>query len=189
MSRTIGLSAFLLLAAGPATAHSDHATSGFLHPFSGADHLLAMIGVGMWAAFLAQRRSSAALLVPLAFMTMMALGAAAGFAGIKLPFAEAGVLASVFMLGGLVVAAVRVPVRIAMVVVGLFAVLHGYAHAIEAPETDAGRYMLGFQVATALLHAVGLGLGVVAQRLVGDLGMRALGGLVLAGGALVVAAH
>ncbi len=189
MLRKIGLAAFLTLAAGPALAHPGHASSGFLHPLTGADHLLAMIGTGMWAALLATRRPSARYLVPLAFMTMMSLGAGAGFAGIKVPFVEAGILASVFLLGGLVVAAIRMPVHIAMIVVGLFAVLHGYAHAIEAPTTDAGRYMLGFLAATALLHAAGLALGTAAQRLVGDVGVRTLGGLVVAGGALVLAAH
>ena len=120
---------------------------------------------------------------------MMAFGAAAGFAGIKLPFSEAGVIASIFMLGGLVLAAVRLPIATAMLVVGWFAMLHGYSHAIEAPAGDPGRYILGFLAATALLHAVGLGLGGVVQRLAGNLGLRAMGGLVMAGGALVLVAH
>jgi urease accessory protein len=189
MVRTLCLTALLATIAGPALAHPGHAESGFLHPLTGTDHLLAMVGVGMWAAFLSTRRRSAALLVPLAFMAMMAVGAAAGFAGIKLPFSEAGVLASVFMLGALIAAAVRMPLAAAMLVVGGFALLHGYAHAGEAPEGDPGRYILGFLAATALLHAVGLGLGKGAQRLVGDLGLRAMGGLVLVGGAYVVMAH
>jgi urease accessory protein len=175
--------------AGPAFAHPGHPESGFLHPLTGADHVLAMVGAGMWAALLSTRRPVAALLVPAAFMAMMAAGAAAGFAGIKLPFSEAGVLASVFMLGGLVMTAVRLPLATAVVLVGWFAMLHGYAHASEAPAGDPGRYIMGFLAATALLHAVGLGLGKGAQRLVGDLGVRAMGGLVLAGGAWVLVAH
>jgi urease accessory protein len=189
MRRTISLAALFLGVAGPVLAHSGHVVSGFMHPFTGFDHLLAMIGAGMWAALLAARKPAAAFFVPAAFMTMMAIGAAAGFAGIKVPLAEAGVLASVFMLGGLVMAAVRVPVASAMVVVGMFATLHGYAHAIEAPASDPGRYILGFLVATALLHAAGLAVGWVAQRAVGDLGLRAMGALVLAGGAVVLVGH
>ena len=190
MARTLCLAALLVMTiAGPAFAHPGHAESGFLHPLTGTDHLLAMVSAGMWAALLSTRRPVAALLVPAAFMAMMAAGAAAGFAGIKLPFSEAGVLASIFILGGLVMAAVRLPLAAAMLVVVSFAVLHGYAHAIEAPAGDPGRYMMGFMVATALLHAVGLGLGKGAQRLVGDLGLRAMGGLVLAGGAWVLVAH
>jgi urease accessory protein len=175
--------------ASPAFAHPGHVESGFLHPLTGPDHVLAMIGAGMWAAFLAVRRPAAALFVPLAFLVMMAFGAAAGFAGIKLPFSEAGILASIFMLGGLVLAGVRVPTATAMLVVGWFAMLHGYSHAVEAPAGDPGRYILGFLVATALLHGLGLGLGRVVQKFTGNLGLRALGGLVMAGGALVLASH
>jgi urease accessory protein len=174
--------------AGPALAHAGHIESGFLHPFTGCDHLLAMTGTGLWAAFLSARRPAAAYLMPLAFMVMMAVGAAAGFAGIKLPLAEAGVLASVFMLGGLLMGAVRVPIATAILTVGWFATLHGYAHAIDAPVDDPGSYIVGFLVSTALLQAVGVALGSVAQRLAGELGLRTLGGLVVAGGALVLAA-
>ncbi len=189
MVRTLGLSVLYLALAGPAFAHPGHIESGFLHPLTGPDHVLAMIGAGMWAAVLSARKPAAGLFVPLAFLVMMAFGAAAGFAGIKLPFSEAGVIASIFMLGGLVLAAVRVPTATAMLVVGWFAMLHGYSHALEAPAGDPGRYILGFLVATALLQGVGLGLGAVVQRVTGNLGVQALGGLVMAGGALVLGSH
>ena len=111
MSIRVGSLVVLCLAAiaAPAWAHPGHGGSGFLHPFTGVDHLLAMVGVGMWAWLLSNRRRSAAFLVPGAFLAMMAIGAAAGFAGIKLPLAEAAILGSVFLLGGLVLAAVQMP--------------------------------------------------------------------------------
>jgi urease accessory protein len=189
MARVLGLSVLYLALAGPAFAHPGHVDSGFLHPLTGPDHVLAMIGAGMWAAFLAARKPAAALGVPLAFMVMMAFGAGAGFAGIKLPFSEAGVIASIFMLGGLVLVGVRVPTATAMLIVGWFAMLHGYSHALEAPTGNPGGYMLGFLTATALLQGLGLGLGWVVQKLTGNLGLQALGGLVMAGGALVLASH
>ena len=102
-----------------------------------------MVGVGLWAALLAVRKPAAAFLVPGAFLVMMAIGAAAGFAGIKLPLVEAAILASVFVIGGLLIGAVRLPAAWAMAVVGLFALFHGYAHALEAPG-GAGSYILGF---------------------------------------------
>jgi urease accessory protein len=187
MRRTIWLSALLLAAAEPALAHPGHETSGFLHPFTGLDHMLAMVGIG--AALLAGRKPVIAVAVPAAFLAMMAIGAAAGFAGIKLPLVEAAILASVFVIGGLIIGAVRLPVAWAMAVVGLFAVFHGYAHALEAPPTGAGSYILGFLAATALLQGAGLALGWVVHRAVGDLGVRALGGVVLAAGAVVLIAH
>jgi urease accessory protein len=186
MIRTLSLTLLFLAMAGPALAHPGHVESGFWHPLSGLDHLLAMIGAGMWAAFLAVRRPAAALLVPAAFLAMMAFGAAAGFAGIKLPFSEAGVLASVFMLGGLVLATVRLPTLTAMMLVGWFAALHGYSHVLEAPAGNPGGYIVGFLLATALLLTAGLGFGWVVQRITGIAGVRTLGGLVVAGGALVL---
>ena len=189
MLRTICLMALLLAIAAPASAHPGQEASGFLHPFTGVDHLLAMVGVGMWAAFLAVRKAAAALLVPAAFLFMMAVGAAGGFAGIKLPIVEAVILGSVFVFGGLIMAAVRLPLAMAMAVAGLFAVFHGYAHALEAPANGAGTYILGFLAASALLQAIGLGLGWAALRAVGGLGLRALGGVVMAGGALILIAQ
>jgi urease accessory protein len=186
MVRALSLSSLLLLAAGPAMAHGGHVESGFLHPLTGPDHLLAMIGTGMWAAFLAARRPVAVLLVPGAFLVMMGFGAAAGFAGIKLPFSEAGILASVFLIGALVVAAVRLPLVAAMLLVGGFAALHGYAHAIEAPAGNPAGYMLGFLTASALLQTVGVGLGWAAERLAGTFCFRTLGGLMMVGGALTL---
>jgi urease accessory protein len=184
--RTLTLSFVLASAALPALAHPGHVDDGFLHPLSGLDHILAMVGVGLWAALLAARKPSATLLLPTAFVVMMAAGAAAGFAGMKLPIAEAGILASVFLLGGLVLVAVRVPAPAAMGVVALFAIFHGYVHAIEAPTADTGEYMLGFLTSTTLLLGVGAVTGWVVRRLVGDLGVRALGGLILAGGAYIL---
>jgi urease accessory protein len=181
------LSVAIAFAAAPAFAHPGYTDDGFLHPFTGLDHVFAMIGVGLWAALLAARKPSAIFLLPLAFLVMMACGAAAGFAGMKLPIAEAGILVSVFLLGGLVLVAVHVPPATAMGVVALFAIFHGYVHAVEAPTADTGGYMLGFLAATTLLLGIGAGLGWVVRRLVGDLGLRALGGLVLAGGAFVLA--
>jgi urease accessory protein len=186
MRRTIFLSALLLAMAGPAIAHPGHDGSGFLHPFAGIDHLLAMVGVGLWASLLASRKPAAAVLVPATFLAMMAVGAAAGFAGIKLPLVEAAILASVFVIGGFIMGAVRLPMALAMAAVGIFAAFHGYAHALEAPGTGAGSYILGFLTATALLQGLGLGLGWVVRRAVGDLGLRALGGVMVAGGALVL---
>lgn len=187
--RAISLAGMLVLVASPVLAHSGHETSGFAHPFTGVDHLLAMVGVGVWASLLAVKRPAAAYLVPASFVVMMLVGAAAGFAGIKLPLVEAAIVASVLALGALIVAEVRLPSALAMAIVGLFAVFHGYAHALEAPAGGAGLYILGFVAATALLHAAGLGLGWVVRRAGGDPGLRALGGAVMAGGALVLIAH
>ena len=149
----------LLLASFAAWGHPADA-AGFVHPFTGLDHLLAMLAVGLWAAQLGGRWIWA---VPLAFVGSMALGGALGFAGVRLPFVEPMIAASVLVLGLLV--AMRVQLRwSALALVGVFAVFHGIAHAIEMPPEGLRIvYVGGFVLATALLHAAGVGLGLLPR--------------------------
>jgi urease accessory protein len=188
-ARTIGLAVPLVALAGPAMAHSGHDDAGFLHPFTGFDHVLAAVGVGVWGFLLASRKLKLAVLVPAAFLVMMVVGATAGFAGIKLPLVEAAIVTSVFAIGGLIVAGVRPPAALAMTVVGVFAVFHGYAHAMEAPPSAPVPYILGLMAATGVLEGTGLLLGWLMKRSVGEVGLRALGGMVVAGGALFLMAN
>lgn len=130
---------------------------GFLHPLTGLDHVLAMVMVGVFAWQLGGR---ALWLVPATFVALMAVGGALGVAGIGVPFVEAGIALSVIVLGAIVALRIQAPVAVAMAVVGLFAIFHGHAHGSEMPESAAGlAYGLGFMLATALLHAGGVGLG------------------------------
>jgi urease accessory protein len=130
---------------------------GFLHPLSGIDHELAMIAVGLFAARLGGR---ALWLVPLAFVGMMAVGGALGINGFSLPFVEIGIAASVLVLGAAVALDFSLPTSAAMGLVGFFAIFHGHAHGAEMPATASGlTYGIGFMLATALLHAVGIALG------------------------------
>lgn len=130
---------------------------GFLHPLTGLDHVLAMVMVGVFAWQLGGR---ALWLVPATFVALMAVGGALGVAGIGVPFVEAGIALSVIVLGAIVALRIQAPVAVAMAVVGLFAIFHGHAHGSEMPESAAGlAYGLGFMLATALLHAAGVGLG------------------------------
>lgn len=196
MKPRILLSALAALAfsASPALAHLDpteHGSfmAGFTHPLFGTDHVLAMVAVGLWAAMLGGRAVWA---VPAAFVGVMALGFAASFAGIDLPFVEPTILASVVAIGLLVALAVPVPLGAGMAVVGFFAFFHGYAHGGEMGEATAFGYAAGFAVATALLHAAGVGLGLgIARALSGGAGQlvtRAAGGVTaLAGIWLMVA--
>lgn len=158
-----------LVALTPVLAHAhylpgDHGgfASGFSHPLLGLDHLLAMVAVGLWAAQLGGR---AMWLVPAAFVSVMTLGGALGMLGVKLPMVEAGILASVLILGLLIAASARVPVFGAMALVGVFALFHGHAHGAEMPATASGIvYGAGFALATAALHACGIGLGLLARK-------------------------
>jgi urease accessory protein len=135
---------------------------GFMHPLSGIDHVLAMVAIGMFAAHLGGR---ALWLVPLSFVTMMAFGGGLGMAGFALPYAEIGIGLSVVVLGIIVATRADPPVAIAMALAGFFAIFHGRAHGAEMPETASGlAFGLGFIFATALLHALGIALGILIAR-------------------------
>ena len=130
---------------------------GFMHPLSGLDHQLAMILVGIFAYQLGGR---ALWLVPLTFVSVMAVGGFLGIAGMPVPFIEIGIALSVIVLGAIVAFGVKAPLAVAMGIVGLFAIFHGHAHGSEMPLDASGlEYGLGFMLATALLHAVGIGIG------------------------------
>jgi urease accessory protein len=166
---TLPLATLAALLALPAAAHahvgvgSTHGFAhGFEHPLFGLDHLLAMIAVGLWAAQVGGRALWA---VPTTFVGVMALGGALGMMGVPVPFIEPGIAASVLILGLLIAFAVRMPLAAAVPLVGLFAIFHGHAHGAEMPENASGAaYAVGFMLATAALHGVGIGLGMAIQR-------------------------
>jgi urease accessory protein len=178
------------VASTPAMAHLDpveHGSflAGFSHPLSGADHILAMVGVGLWASLPGGR---AIWTVPAAFVGTMMVGFAAAMVNLGLPFVEPVIAASVVVLGLLTLVALQAPIPVAMTMVGFFALFHGYAHGGELGAAGATSFMTGFALATALLHAMGLGIGVTGRngprwltRAAG--GLTALGGLwILVGG-------
>ena len=164
------LLATCLLVSSPALAHTGHSTSdfaaGFLHPFGGIDHVLAMAGVGLFAATLSGRALWA---VPAAFVAMMTAGGFLGFARVQVPGIEIGIAVSVIVIGALIalgrsdMATRFLPVRAAMATVAAFAIFHGYAHGSEMPATfGAAGYTSGFIWATILLHGIGVTTGLTA---------------------------
>ena len=151
---------------------------GFMHPLSGLDHQLAMILVGVFAYQLGGR---ALWLVPLTFVSVMALGGFLGVMGIPVPFVEVGIALSVIVLGAIVAFGVKAPLAVAMAAVGFFAIFHGHAHGSEMPLDASGfEYGLGFMLATAALHTVGIGLGFLigmSSKTFGNTVYRLAGGL------------
>ncbi|MDN6883573.1 HupE/UreJ family protein [Variovorax sp. CAN2819] len=134
--------------------------TGFMHPLTGADHLAAMVAVGLWSALAARRAWPDLLWAPLAFAGMLLAGALAGLAGVQLPAVEPMIAASLLVLGLLVVTRVRLPAVAAMALVGVFAVFHGVAHGYElASEQGAALTLAGMVCATVLLHAAGIAIG------------------------------
>jgi urease accessory protein len=178
----------------PAFAHTgvgahDHGSfaAGFLHPLMGLDHLIAMLGIGIWAAQLSGR---AVWLVPAAFVGVMAGGAALALSGAPLPMVETGIAGSVLAVGALIAFGTRLPVIAAMAVAGGFALFHGYAHGTELPSFAGPiAYAAGFMAATALLHGIGIGLAFAVGRHAAKLPFRLAGAaMAAAGGGLLLGA-
>jgi len=176
----------------PAFAHlnpEEHGSfmAGVSHPFFGADHILAMVAVGIWASQIAfaQNDRKALWIVPSAFVGTMAIGFLLAVSGLDLPFVEPAILASVIGLGLLVAMAAKLPTAAAAAVVGIFALFHGHAHGGELGSAGALQFGIGFMIATAILHAAGIALGLGIGRF-GNIAARAAGALTaLAGLSLV----
>lgn len=141
----------------PASAYAHESAgsvSGFVHPFSGLDHVLAMLALGLWAG---QRGGRALWVLPGTFVAMIAIGGFLGASGIHVPFVEHGIVVSVIVLALLVAVPARLSLATSAAVVGLFALFHGHAHGVEMPANASGlAYGAGFMLASAVLHGIGV---------------------------------
>lgn len=171
----------ILLGWAPAFAHVNTGpvgglVSGFEHPFLGLDHLLAMVAVGIWGAFLGR---PLVWLLPIVFPMMMAVGAVLGIFGVPMLSTESGIAFSMIVLGGAIALALRAKVWAAVGLISFFALFHGYAHGIELPfALDPQPYIIGFVMATGLLHVAGIALGLLRERPGGGAVLRGLGGMI-----------
>ena len=168
----------LVSTAGSAAAHPETGrmggfVSGFKHPLTGLDHIVAMVAVGLWGAFLGP---PAMWLLPVTFPLVMAVGGAAGIMGIPLPGTEMGIATSGIVLGIMVAARARPPLWIAAALTGTFAIFHGYAHGVELPRSaNPITYAVGFVIATGLLHLSGVAFGLLTRWRWGRLLVQAAG--------------
>lgn len=182
------LSVPLACGAVPAYAHAGQDISGFLagvkHPISGLDHVAAMVAVGLWGGILGK---PALWLLPITFPLVMCIGATLGIAGITFPAVEVGIALSGIVLGCMVTFAVRPPLWLAMMLVSIFAMFHGYAHGAELPNSaNPVGYAAGFVLATSALHLIGIAVGQLWQWQNGKVVVRAFGvAIALAGGAFL----
>jgi urease accessory protein len=160
-------------------------TSGFLHPLTGLDHLVAMVAVGLWGA---QLGLPAIWLLPITFPLVMALGGVLGVMGVPLPMPEVFIALSALALGGAVAARLRPPFVAAAIVVGIFAIFHGHAHGVELPgAANPLAYGVGFVVATGLLHLCGIAVGTLTKWPIGERVIQGVGASIAALGCYFLA--
>jgi len=154
--------------------------TGFLHPISGLDHVLAMVAVGLWGV---QLGAPAIWMLPVAFPLVMAMGGMLGLMGVPVPGIEYGIAASAILLGAAVTFEVRPSLVVTVLLVGVFAIFHGHAHGTELPPGQSALlYSMGFVIATGCLHAVGIGIGTAHRWTWGQHLLRGAGTAVAAGG-------
>ena len=174
----------MLLLATSSLAHTGSSAGGFVggfaHPLFGPDHVVAMVAVGLWGAFLG---APAIWLLPIVFPLVMAFGGVIGILGIPLPGVETAIALSAVVLGTMVALAARPPLWVAAVLVSAFAIFHGHAHGVELPPgADIVAYSVGFVVATGLLHLTGIAVGLLARWPAGRIAVRTAGGAIALAG-------
>ena len=183
--RLVSVVSLLLLSVSSAFAHPQKGEAvgfltGFRHPISGFDHVLAMVAVGLWGA---QLGSPAIWLLPVAFPVVMAVGGMLGLMGVPLPGVEYGIALSAILLGAAIMFEVRPPLGIAAALVAFFAIFHGHAHGTELPAGQSALlYSMGFVIATGCLHAAGIAVGTIHRWPWGQRFLRVAGALVSMGG-------
>jgi urease accessory protein len=154
--------------------------SGFMHPLTGPDHMLAMIAVGLWGGILGR---PAIWLLPVTFPLVMAFGGVLGIRGLELPAIEAGIAISGIVLGLMVLFFARLPLWAAAVLVGIFGLFHGNAHGLELPGSSSPlSYSAGFVLSTGLLHIGGIVVGLLIHLSWGTYVVRVLGAIIAIAG-------
>ena len=165
--------ALVAVFASPAFAHTgvgqpNSFASGLLHPFGGADHVIAAASVGIWGGLAGGR---AMWVWPATFMATMLVGFAAAILGLQISFVEPAIVSSIVVLGLLTALGVKAPLGLGAVIVGLFAFFHGHAHGTAGGSVTLLPYLTGFAIATASLHAAGIGVGLRLRRAGGKIGV------------------
>jgi urease accessory protein len=183
VATVVALSTLAFAHTAPGQAHGF--VTGFLHPLSGLDHILAMVAVGIWGA---QLKRPAIWLLPVVFPLVMSFGGVLGIRGVPLPGIEIGVAASAVVLGIVISFELRPPLWVAGLIVSAFAVFHGHAHGTELPKAASPlTYALGFVLATGLLHVSGILIGLLDLLPAGGKLLRAAGVFISAAGLVLLA--
>jgi len=161
---SIAATSVAMTATAPAMAHTGSETAsgliaGFAHPFTGLDHLLTMLAVGIWAS---QQKGRMQLSIPLTFIALSLTGFIIAINGFTIPLMEGTIAASLLVLGLIICCPVRLPMHISLALTAVFALAHGQAHGIEVVGASAVLFATGFIAGSILLQLSG---GLAAQRL------------------------
>jgi urease accessory protein len=169
------------------TATSGGLGSGFAHPFTGLDHLLVLLAIGLWAG---SRKGASEHAAPIVFLGTLAIGVVAGFSGLALPAIDPLLAVTVLVAGLMISARGSLPPWLALVALAIIGLLHGNAHFYAAPDAGGilAYFAAGLLAASALLIGVGLAIGrLVAMRPEKPELILMSGGLISAAGVVLIA--
>ncbi|NBQ70827.1 MAG: hypothetical protein EBU46_19150 [Nitrosomonadaceae bacterium] len=120
-------------------------------------------------------------MIPLIFVAVMGVGGLFGMITLPLAFAEYGIMLSLVILGALLAWRKHLPLGASVLLIGLFALSHGYAHGNEMPSSiSMASYAAGFMLATMLLHLCSIGLALLCKKFADTRWIR-FGGIIIAG--------
>jgi urease accessory protein len=134
--------------------------SGLMHPISGLDHILAMIGVGMLAFYLSKKST----MVLGSFIGAMILSAIAGYNGVMMIGIEEGILISIAVVFAMIGFAQKLPLSSTLIIVAFFGMFHGFAHGAEFTTGNFIAYIAGFGSSTLVLHLTGMAIAYLYSK-------------------------
>lgn len=137
-------------------------TSGLAHPLVGLDHLLALLGLGLFAGRFAGR---ARWLLPLVFVASLLAGSLLGLSRVSLPWVEPMIAASVLFFGLALLPKTQSAPWLGASMAGFFAVFHGHAHGNEFVGAGPGTFVMGMAITSALVLATSTAVGSGIYRL------------------------
>ncbi|MEM9774314.1 MAG: HupE/UreJ family protein [Chloroflexota bacterium] len=162
------LSAILIFVPTQAVANGGDTISfgsflaGLFHPVMQLNHFLAMVSAGIISAQIGGRMVWT---IPVTFVGLMAIGWGLNLAGIGLGYIDLAVALSIVVLGLIIAIDRSFTVAIMIIVVGLFALFHGYAHGVEMPSlANPIQYASGFLIGAAIIHFIGILVGGIPQN-------------------------
>lgn len=177
----------LLLAAAPAEARTVLAGtafgSGLVGPVGVLAHLLGLLAVGLWAG---QNGGPAIWQLPAAALTAALAAGLAAKMGVRLPFAEPGLAASLVLLGVLVAMGLRAPLVVAILAAAAAAVFHGYV-LLGSASAEPPLFWAGVAASMLLLTSAGVGLVGVLGQAASARSVQMCGGAVALAGVLDLA--
>ena len=140
----------------PGMVDHQHAfLSGLAHPWTGLDHLMVMLAVGIWARFHANRIGVA----PLTFVMAMAIGFQISHWAAFTPDPEFMIALSVLVMGLMLSKTSSTSMLLMWPLLLIFGMAHGMAHGLEAGEGPQSVFMLGMLLSTGVLHMAGMVMG------------------------------